>query len=354
MDVVLLTAAPLPDEITGGHIYNGEMVRRATHHGVTVRVIAISGKTFVARALAARRALRDAASADAIVVDSIVAAPVALAGPIATRLIGLAHQAPGGTTDSPLTRARAALDRAGYRRCELVIAVSEWIAARLRADSVRSVVVEPGVDRATATARDKSSAVALILCVANWVPHKGIVDLLDAFAQLPEDAAVLHLVGATHLTTRYGHRVAARLAREDLRQRVVPRGTLDRAAVANAFAAADVFALASRDEAYGIAFAEALAFGLPIVAYRSGNVPALLAGAGVLVEPGDVEALAWSLCLLTMDRDHRAAFAAKATARGSTLATWDESASAFFSAVRGTPLAPKAEHDDRARAASSA
>ena len=93
----------------------------------------------------------------------------------------------------------------------------------------------------------------------------------------------------------------------EIRGRVAIRGTLGPEGVARELARADLFALPARDEAFGIAFAEALVHGLPIVACDSGYVPTLVGAAGVFVECGDVEALEWALSLLALDADRREA-----------------------------------------------
>jgi glycosyltransferase involved in cell wall biosynthesis len=352
MDLLLLTAPAPRDEITGGHRYNGEMVARAASHGARVRPVPLGGRTLPARAVAARRALRAAGGADAVIVDSIVAAPFAFAGRAGPRLVGLAHQIPSAVAASPLDRVGGALARVTYGRCALVIAVSPWVSARLRLGDVPRAVVEPGVEaRRPLGAGDPKR----ILCVANWLPHKGVLELVEAFARLRADGAVLELAGAKHLDSSYGRRVAARIARADLAGRVVAPGTLTKDALARAYASAGIFALPARGEAYGIAFAEALASGLPVVGCRSGYVPALVGDAGLLVEPGDVSGLGRALALVLADGDRRGKLAAAARQRARALPTWEESASAFFAAIRaGTRVAPRVGSDERHRSASSA
>ena len=57
--------------------------------------------------------------------------------------------------------------------------------------------------------------------------------------------------------------------------------------VADLLAAADVFALPSTSESYGIAVAEAIGAGLPVIATRTGAIDELVGDAGIVVEPGD-------------------------------------------------------------------
>jgi glycosyltransferase involved in cell wall biosynthesis len=66
----------------------------------------------------------------------------------------------------------------------------------------------------------------------------------------------------------------------------------------------DVFVLPSRDEPFGLAAAEAMAMGIPVVATRVGGLPEVVGEeAGLLVEPDNVEALASAI--LDLARDSR-------------------------------------------------
>ena len=72
---------------------------------------------------------------------------------------------------------------------------------------------------------------------------------------------------------------------------------------------ADIFAHTSRWEGFGIVLLEAMLAGLPVVATRVSAVPEVVAdgGAGLLVEAGDVRALAGALETLLADRERASA-----------------------------------------------
>ncbi len=67
-----------------------------------------------------------------------------------------------------------------------------------------------------------------LLNVANWLPNKGILELLDAVAALPPDDVTLHLVGRTDVEPAYTADVRRRCERPDLVDRVVVHGAARR------------------------------------------------------------------------------------------------------------------------------
>jgi glycosyltransferase involved in cell wall biosynthesis len=190
-------------------------------------------------------------------------------------------------------------------------------------------VVEPGTDPAP-LARGSGTAAPSLLCVASLTPRKGHRVLVEALAGLRDRDWTLHLVGSTDDDPPTAAAVREAVAAEGLVDRVVFHGTLDSAGVQARLAVADLFVLPSFHEGYGMALAEALACGLPVVACRAGAVvDTVPADAGVLVPPGDATALRHALARLLDDSAAREALAGGARAARRRLPTWDQAVDRF-------------------------
>jgi glycosyltransferase involved in cell wall biosynthesis len=349
-----------PGRLTGGYRYHRRMAELAPSCGAAIRFVSFPERPFPLPALAGRAVLRQA-RADVVVLDSIAAAflapwlprrlrstggpPWGSPDPSAVPLVGSLHQPPGGIDHGPPRRAvQAALDRLAYRRARLLLVASAALGEELAAAGYpreRLRVVPPGRDLPGAVPGGRRGDLrrgrrAGLLCVANWVPRKGVLELLEAIARLPDGLATLHLAGDDHADRRYGARVRERLARADLAGRVVVHGPLPAERVAALYQEADVFVLPSLREPYGTVWGEAMAAGLPVVGWRAGNLPHLAGDGreGLLADPGDVTALRDALARLAGEERLRRDLGAAAARRAAERPTWAQSASLFFSALR--------------------
>jgi glycosyltransferase involved in cell wall biosynthesis len=334
-----------PNRRTGGYRYHRMMASAAADHRAEVRFASLPALPWPIPALPAARALRTAAEgSDAVLLDSIAAAFAApWIGRLRTPVVAVVHQPPGGLHGGRVRRvAQRRLDGIAYRSAAGVIATGEGLVDDLREIGVpadRIAVVPPGSDLPVASGPPldlRRGRAASVLCVANWTPLKGIFELVDAFATLPEDAATLWLVGATDADPAYTERVHRRVAAPDLSGRVVVRGSVPVDEVGRLYRSADVFALCSFVDAYGMAWAEAIAAGLPVVGWRAGNLPRLAEHdrEALMAEPGDLAGLASALRAITTDSMVRERLAASARRRAETLPTWRASADLFFASVR--------------------
>ncbi|MBX0327225.1 glycosyltransferase family 4 protein [Oscillochloris sp. ZM17-4] len=170
------------------------------------------------------------------------------------------------------------------------------------------------------------------LCVAQWIPRKGIVELVRAWGRAARPGDVLELVGEPNADPAYAAEVRASIAATGAR--VAVRGAVGDAELAAAYAGADLFALPTRYEGYGMAFAEALAHGLPVVSCAVGPLPDLVGpDAGLLTPAGDEAALAEAISRLLGDPALRARMAAAARARAADLPTWDHTSDRVANAL---------------------
>jgi len=334
-----------PERLTGGYLYHRRMAAVAAEHDARLRFESCREVVFPFGAVPARRVLdRAGRDVDVVVVDSIAAAEIA---PWTHRaecpLVAMLHQVPGGIDHGPLrSRGQARLDERTYRRCRMLMVASETLADDMRARAFpaeRIRVVAPGRDPAQPMQplpHLRAGRRTALLCVGNWIRRKGILDVLDALARLPRDAATLHLVGDDDADPRYAARVRARLRDPALAERVVVHGPRPAAEVAAMYEAADLFVLPSTKEPYGTVLGEALAAGLPVVGWDAGNLPHLATNGreGVVLPVGDVDGLGAALHDLVTDEQRRAEMAEAARRRGAALPTWDDTAREFFGALR--------------------
>jgi glycosyltransferase involved in cell wall biosynthesis len=334
-----------PDRQTGGYRYHRMMERAAHAHGADMRSFSIPALAWPLGIVPAARTVRAASDrSDGILLDSIAAA---LAAPWIRRermpVVAVVHQRPGGVDHGPIrSSTQGAVDRLAYRHASGVVAAAESLVEDLCRSGVpaeRIRVVPPGCDVPVAAGppRDlRRGRRAAVLCVANWSPTKGILELLDAFASLPDDSATLWLVGSHEADRAYAARVHRRISSADLSRRVVVCGPMPVEEVGRLYRSADVFALCSLVDAYGTAWAEAIAAGLPVIGWRAANLPRLAEHGreALMPPPGDRRGLAAALRTMTTDAATRDRFAAAARRRAETLPTWRESADLFFDAVR--------------------
>ncbi len=227
-------------------------------------------------------------------------------------------------------------ERQALRHAGAVIVPSAAMGRRLAdfdVPSERLCVVPPGTDpapRATGGASDRLS----LLCVASITPRKGHLTLFAALERCRDLDWQLTCAGPTALDTACWDQVKAAVARHGLGDRVAFTGTRTGRALEALYAGADLFVLASAYEGYGMAFAEAMARGLPVVASGAGAVAETVPeAAGFLVPVGDVGALAAALRRVLADPAVRRAKADAAWAAGQALPDWPEAARRFAAAL---------------------
>lgn len=140
-----------------------------------------------------------------------------------------------------------------------------------------------------------------VLCVGRLGDHKNQRLLIDAFAAARprlQRAARLVLVGRDE-----GGRAAIerQVCALDLTEHVLITGEVDDATVRHWYHEADLFALFSRYEAFGLVFFEAMVAGTPVLTHRVGANAQLLREGAVVVPPHDLGAATEALVRLLND-----------------------------------------------------
>jgi glycosyltransferase involved in cell wall biosynthesis len=187
-------------------------------------------------------------------------------------------------------------------------------------------VAPPGSDR-VARARGSSGGPIALLSVGALVPRKGHDVLVSALAKVADLDWRLTVVGPDDRDPATTARLEAQIAALGLAGRITLAGAVMPDRLAEFYATADLFVLASRFEGYGMAFAEAASCGLPMIGTATGAIPdTIRPGAGLLVPPDDIEALATALRRLITDRVLRERLAEAALAVADRLPTWEASA----------------------------
>ncbi|WP_404357634.1 glycosyltransferase family 4 protein [Methylotuvimicrobium sp. KM1] len=155
---------------------------------------------------------------------------------------------------------------------------------------------EPGIDEAFKPELlpiKANDSIVRILSVANLLPEKGHLDILQALAGLTEWSWQWHFCGSDSVNTEFTQRFWQSFGELNLHDRIHYEGVLTSEQVAELMRVSDVFVSASHYESYGIALAEAAAMRLPIVCSETGAAGQIVRHGvnGFLFVAGDVDAL---------------------------------------------------------------
>jgi glycosyltransferase involved in cell wall biosynthesis len=190
-------------------------------------------------------------------------------------------------------------------------------------------VVCPGTARAP-QAQGSGSDTVQLLSVGSVIPRKGFDVLLAALQPLADLPWTLSIAGDLSRDDRAPLQLKHDIDRFGFEARVHPLGVVGDTQLEALYRTADVFVLASLFEGYGMAYAEALARGLPVIGTTGGAIPDTVpSGAGLLVPPGDVQSLTQALRSVIEDPELRAKLSQGARKAAASQPTWEESAALF-------------------------
>jgi glycosyltransferase involved in cell wall biosynthesis len=261
-----------PERVSGGNVYDQRVRDGLTADGWELRMLPVAD-----RQAETARTLSQLPDGALVLIDGLLVArePDALLDQ-APRLavVVLAH----GVAPDLGDRERDAL-----RSARAIIATSRWTRAELierdAADPHRIVVAHPGTEPAPPTVASASGG--RLLCVATVAPHKGQDLLVRALTRVADiDGWTCTMAGSLRAAPEFVARLTDEVEAAGLTDRVTFTGVLSGSALEDAYGRADLAIAPSRHESYGMAVAEALARGIPVLASHVGGISEAIGESG--------------------------------------------------------------------------
>src|SRR5947209_1360217 len=355
------------DTPTGGYFYDRRLLEYLQSRGDQIRVVSLPLRTY-SRHLAdnlslslARRLAGDCFDIllqDELNHPSLVMLNRWLKARAGYPIVALVHLLRSSERrSSPLRHAYRAVERrylatvdAAVFNCETTREAAEGLLGRC----IPGVVAYPGCDHlgvqiseAEVTARARVMGPLRILSVANVIPGKGLHFLVTALARLPPDSWRLTVAGSLTMHQVYVDRLRNLIGRLGLGANVDLLGPVPNQRIADLLTRNHLLALPSSYEAVGIAYLEAMRYGLPVIATSAGGAHEIVDEGceGLFVAPGDVDTLSGHLRTLVTDRELLLRMGLAARRRAARHPTWDQS----FACARDLLCSLVASHQRRSR-----
>jgi len=170
----------------------------------------------------------------------------------------------------------------------------------------RIAIIPPGIDSSPTIPQRSGRKTVKILAVGRLQEAKGQLALVQIFArlyrELSDTAIYLHLVGKD---AGAGQDIRVMVSNYGLEAAITIEEYCSDSRLADLYAEADIFALPTTYESYGLVFFEAMARALPVVTYGVGPVPSLLTEGALVVPPYDAQAFFSALKYLITNPQER-------------------------------------------------
>lgn len=332
-------------QLTGGYIYDKHIVDGLRHLGYRVAVRKVSERfpsPTVADLAGAARVLASIPKGAVVIVDGLAggAMPRQIEREAERlRFVALVHH--------PLAHETGVSRNDGVRlwahetwtlqHVRHVVVTSPRTAALLTREygvkRARLTCIEPGTERWRAS---RGTGRNFLLCVATLTPRKGYLTLVRALARVAHLDWHLTCLGSLERDKATVRLVRHEIRKAGLDKRVTLAGEAgSHERLKSYYNRADLFVLATEYEGYGMAVAEAIASGLPVVSTPTGAIPWLVGrDAGVLVPCGDIDRLASVLERVLGDRRLLEKLRAGAMKRRKQLPTWEQAVRQFAGVIR--------------------
>ena len=336
------------ETLTGGYLYDRRLLDHLVSRGDRAEVISLPRPNHYPRALCdnaspllVRRLTR--ARFDVLLQDELVhPSLVFLNGWLRARarypIVTIVHLL--RSSEQMATRLRGFYSAAERRYLATVDAAlynsetTRMAVEALLGRSLPGVIAYPGCDHLAVelsetelAARARAAGPLRVLSIANLLPGKGLCVLIDALSRLPTESWRLRIVGSLTMDRPYVDRLRDLIGRAGLGTNVCLVGTVPNARIPEYLITSHLLVVPSHYEALGIAYLEAMRFGLPVIATTAGGAHEIVEHGreGFLVAPGDADALTRHLRVFCADRKVLARMGLAARRRAARHPTWDQS-----------------------------
>jgi glycosyltransferase involved in cell wall biosynthesis len=220
--------------------------------------------------------------------------------------------------------------------------------ARQGIDQAKITVASPGIAQVPAVRLSRPRTLSandpvMLIMVGILSRGKGQLEVVHMLTRMPAAPVRLHLIGDCAQNASYTAQIRALIQRAHLQDAVIMHGSMPQQALFELLPQYDLYLSASSYESYSMATAEAVAHGLPVLAYATGAIGDWIEDGvnGVLIEIGKSEQFFQALRQLLTERDALHQLRHNAWARTASLAfhSWDETYRVFLRAL-GCTIGP--------------
>ncbi len=327
---------------TGGWVYDSRLVEVLKAQGADIAEIAvpIGFPTIPDDARDALASAFDALPADAfLLADHLHIADIAQMLRLAPfRVVSIFHHSSvieAGALEAPEDRAR---EIAGFAVADVVVVSSpetaRYVVTHYGVAESRIIVAIPGNDPVAHTATHAEGPLQF-LSVGALVRRKRHDYLVEVASRLRSTEWRWTIVGDLDRDPAWTADIATRIRAAGLANRLQLAGAISPAELEALWAKTSLYAAASQYEGYGMAVAEALRHGVPVVTTPSGAVADWAARGTVFAPEDDPDAFAALIDGLIADPTRRASLADEAWNFGAGLPTWEQTFAAMPSRILG-------------------
>ena len=254
MSIRFLSEGPLA-QVSGGYLYNRYLIEQLRRSGADTRYYEKPPE------------LEKFDASDIVVVDSLIVDRLAdrlLRTP--ARVLLLLHVVPSFSGSAGLLNSLS-------ERAEVVVTGERTLdALRGRIETSPSAVkILPGVPHGWRVKERFAGSARKLLCVANYIPGKGIDRLIDVLTELRDLPWSLTVHGSGDYDPGYYQQLLQTVHSRGLCERIRLREAISHEEINSKMVESDLLVHFSRNESYSMVTAEAIASGLPVLSYRTGE-----------------------------------------------------------------------------------